>query len=285
MAIYSLGQGMKRVDVPQNHAKNNLPLGTVCLFAGYGDHKYVIVKNEGMQDRIADYGARYILVNVDDYRQHVTNAMSIRHISEKFGIGIYLLDEPIKTPDEVLELWEKSVQAIEYAKRAQLEKDEHKAVVIASLPAKYPHLTPVRNTGKSDRVIGAKNIRIELKRAFPGVNFSVTSDSFSGGNSIDVSWTDGPTGKQVDAILDRYEQGSFDGMTDCYNYEENLFSDVFGGAKYVHGQRRNTSEAYNKTAVDMGYPDARFNEKSGQFDGLEYSINEMIKWETWNRAF
>ena len=280
MSIYSIGQGMKRLDVPINHVKNNIPLGTVCLFVGYGDHKYVIAKNQGINDRFPEHGAKYILINVDDYRQHVTNASSIRHISEKYGIGIYLLDEPIKSGDEVLELWEKSVQSDEYAKRAKLEKEEHKQAVLKSLPAKYSHLI----VGQY-RVNGAKNIRIELKRAFPGVKFSVTSDSFSMGNSIDVSWTDGPTTKAVDAIINKYRQGSFDGMTDCYNYEENLFSDVFGGAKYVHSSRRCSDEAYNKTAVSMGYKEAIFNPKTGCFDGVEYPINEMIKRETWNRAF
>lgn len=281
--IYSIGQGMKRIDVPMNHTKNNLPIGTVCLFVGYGDHKHVIVKNHGINESFPAYGARYTLVNVDNYNQHTSDAMSIRHISEKFGIGVYLLDEPLKTVDEVLDLLEKSEQTKEYKKRAEIEKEEHEKEVLASLPAKYPYLTPVKDSGKSSRVIGAKNIRVELKREFPGVKFGVTSDSFSGGNSINVDWTDGPTSKQVDAVINKYQQGSFDGMTDCYNYENNLFADVFGGAKYVHGQRRSTPEAYNKTAQDMGYKEAMFNVNTGSFDGVDYATNEAIKRETWQR--
>jgi hypothetical protein len=284
MSIYSIGQGMKRIDVPMNHSKNNLPLGTVCLFSGYGDHKYVIVKNDGINEAWASYGAKYTLVNVDDYRQHKSDAVSIRHISEKFGIGIYILDEPIKSPDEVLELWEKSVQAIEYAKRAKAEKDEHIANVKENLPAKYPYLIPVKGTNKADRVIGAKNIRIELKRAFPDVKFSVKSDSYSGGNSIDIFWTDGPTTEQVEKITGKYQQGSFDGMTDCYNYEDNLFSDVFGGSKYVMEQRTCSKDAYNRTAKELGYPEAFMGEQ-GQMQGVDYDVNEMIKRETWKRAF
>lgn len=285
MSIYSIGQGMKRVDVPENHTKNNLPLGTVCLFAGYGDHKYVIVKNKGINENFPHYGARYILVNVDDYRQHIADAYSIRHISEKFGIGIYLLDEPLKDADEILELWEKSVQAIELKKRLEAEKVEHKAAVKASLPSKYPDLIQEKDSVKKGATLAAKNIRIELKKAFPGVKFSVKSEYYSGGNSVNVYWTDGPTTEQVEKITGKYQEGSFDGMTDCYNYEENLFSDVFGGAKYVMEQRSVSDEAYNKTAAELGYKETTFNPKSGQFDGVTYEVNEMIKRETWKRGF
>jgi hypothetical protein len=60
----------------------------------------------------------------------------------------------------------------------------------------------------------AKLVRAELKREFPGVKFSVRSSSYSGGASIDVRWTDGPTGKDVDRVLKPYEGARFDGMTD-----------------------------------------------------------------------
>jgi len=58
-------------------------------------------------------------------------------------------------------------------------------------------------------------IRGALKAAFPKTVFSVRGKSYSMGHSIDVSWTDGPTGKQVKPILDRFESKGFDGMTDC----------------------------------------------------------------------
>jgi len=39
----------------------------------------------------------------------------------------------------------------------------------------------------------AKEIRKTLKLHFAGVKFSVRSKSYSGGASVNVSWTDGPT--------------------------------------------------------------------------------------------
>lgn len=57
-------------------------------------------------------------------------------------------------------------------------------------------------------------VKAELKKAFPGVKFSVTSDY----NSVNVSWTNGVTYKMVDEITSKYKMGHFDGMTDSYDY-------------------------------------------------------------------
>lgn len=289
MAIYSLfgkNGGMERIDVHENDWRNSLEIGRILYFNGYGDHSYVIVKRSEINQEWAFYGVTYDCVSLGNYSEYRTQAIGLKRLSEKTDnrIAVYITDE-YKTADEVLEYIEKAKQAKEYAKRAKAEKDEHKTVVMASLPSKYPYLTPIKDSGKADRVMGAKNIRIELKRAFPDVKFSVKSDSYSGGNSIDIYWTDGPATEQVTKITNKYEQGSFDGMTDCYNYEENLFSDVFGGSKYVMEQRRCSDEAYNKTAIELGYKEAIFNPKTGQFDGVDYGINETIKRETWKRAF
>lgn len=64
----------------------------------------------------------------------------------------------------------------------------------------------------------SKLIRADLKKAFPKVKFSVRSRTYSGGDSIDVRWIDGPSAKDVDAIIGVYQEGHFDGMTDSYNY-------------------------------------------------------------------
>ena len=60
----------------------------------------------------------------------------------------------------------------------------------------------------------ARLIRSAVKKAFPNVKFSVRSDSYSGGSSIRVDWTDGPTTKQVNAIASQYEGSGFDGSID-----------------------------------------------------------------------
>ena len=64
----------------------------------------------------------------------------------------------------------------------------------------------------------AKLIRAQLKRQFPGVKFSVRSDKYAGGASIDIRWTDGPTEPQVDGLVSGYAGGRFDGMIDMASY-------------------------------------------------------------------
>jgi len=64
----------------------------------------------------------------------------------------------------------------------------------------------------------AKLVRRSLKEAFPGVKFSVRSRVYSGGASIDVRWTDGPTEKAVEAIAGKFSSATFDGMRDLKEY-------------------------------------------------------------------
>jgi hypothetical protein len=92
---------------------------------------------------------------------------------------------------------------------------------------------------KSGGVLCAANIRKELKKAFPGIKFYIHSDY----SSVNIHWTDGPTAKELKAITDKYENGSFDGMTDCYNYASDAWNDVFGGVNYVF-EERGYSEAF-----------------------------------------
>lgn len=56
----------------------------------------------------------------------------------------------------------------------------------------------------------AKLLRVHLKREFPGVKFSVRSESYSGGSSVRVEWTDGPTEAAVRAVTYHYKGKYFD---------------------------------------------------------------------------
>ena len=84
-------------------------------------------------------------------------------------------------------------------------------------------------------IIAAKNIRTELKDAFPTVKFSVRSESFSGGDAVRISWTDGPTSNQVSDISGKYKAGRFGtdehGNQDIYTYSKD--SSNHGSTKYI----------------------------------------------------
>ncbi len=81
----------------------------------------------------------------------------------------------------------------------------------------------------------AKAIRVELKNAFPNVKFSVTSESFSMGNAVRISWTDGVTSDQVNEIVRKYQYGKFDSMTDSYDITNSR--DDLPQVKYVQTSR------------------------------------------------
>lgn len=70
----------------------------------------------------------------------------------------------------------------------------------------------------STRAHAAKLIKGELRKAFKGVKFSVRSRVGTVHDAIDVAWVDGPDAREVDAIVDKYQEGHFDGMTDSYDY-------------------------------------------------------------------
>jgi hypothetical protein len=108
--IYEIGsRGLKPCGVNENEARNSLPIGTVLQLNGYNNTKYVIVKNLGISERFAFYGATYLSVSLDDLTQNQKQAYTLKHISQKQDdrIQTYITDE-IKTPDEVLALWESS---------------------------------------------------------------------------------------------------------------------------------------------------------------------------------
>lgn len=109
-------------------------------------------------------------------------------------------------------------------------KKAARASMAAALQAANPKLVPA---GTNALVAAAKNIRIELARAFPGVKFKVVTERFSMGDAIRVRWTDGPTADQVEQFTDRYVSGTFDAMTDCSGIVSSAWMDAFGDAKFI----------------------------------------------------
>src|SRR5437660_1744541 len=82
----------------------------------------------------------------------------------------------------------------------------------------------------------AKLVRNVLKKAFPKVKFSVRSDTYSGGASIDVAWTDGPLSKEVERVAKQFESSHFDGMIDMkQNYTSWLLPDGSAIVATDHG--------------------------------------------------
>jgi hypothetical protein len=121
----------------------------------------------------------------------------------------------------------------------------------------------------------AAAIKARLKKEFPGVKFSVTSDTFSMGNSVDIRWTDGPMDKAVSAITDQYKYGRFDGMQDLsYTVEIDTKNLGCPGAKYVHTNRR-LSEEYR--AQILAVLEERFSPYHGNGSYAPFQWDEAEK--------
>lgn len=65
----------------------------------------------------------------------------------------------------------------------------------------------------------AKLVRALLKRTYPGIKFSVRTDTYAGGATVRVAWTDGPSEPEVREFTRPYAGRGFDGMIDMsYGY-------------------------------------------------------------------
>uniref|UniRef100_A0A6M3LPK1 Large polyvalent protein associated domain-containing protein n=1 Tax=viral metagenome TaxID=1070528 RepID=A0A6M3LPK1_9ZZZZ len=106
-----------------------------------------------------------------------------------------------------------------------------------------------------------------LKKEYPHIKFSVRSDNFSMGNSVDVSWTDGIPTSAIDGFLRQFEQGTFDGMTDCYNYDNTADRPQ---AKYVHSNRHISESIRLQAEKDLC-----------EIAGVEYIDSNMRLWDEW----
>lgn len=106
-----------------------------------------------------------------------------------------------------------------------------------------------------------KAIRKALREAFPGVKFSLRGSRGTGYGWFSLSWTDGPTTRQADAITNGFRSSYFDGMTDStHQIPATMYADPDGVIREhdysCHGV--NTSRDYSPeaTAWATSYVDA-----------------------------
>jgi hypothetical protein len=167
--------------------------------------------------------------------------------------------------------------------------NENKQAIEERLIKENPDLIPLKISGKHGYVTAAKNIRVELKKAYQMIKFSVRSSSYSNGNSIDIGYFDGPTAKRVEQIANKYESGYFNGMEDIYEYQSSTWTDVFGEAKYISVNRHISYTTamiiFNKLIPEISgnlkdKPQPELTENNGCFYiKQENDLNVFEKWE------
>jgi hypothetical protein len=119
------------------------------------------------------------------------------------------------------------------AEKLAAEEQRKAATESVRVDPEYAGLLTVEAESNTTK-LAAKNIRILLKKHFPGIKFSVRMRDY---NCINVDWTDGPTKDAVEAITSRFQEGSFDGMQDMYEYSITSFNRVYGGVQYLFCDR------------------------------------------------
>lgn len=126
---------------------------------------------------------------------------------------------------------------IDFATRQPINPEPDPEPAPAPIPAPIPAYTPIPRLSTAET---AKLVRAAVKAAFPGVTFSVRSRVYSGGASIDVDWTDGPTSKMVDPIIKRFERhtnSTLDGQR------------VHFGADHIMSKRDNSAALLRECAA------------------------------------
>jgi len=83
------------------------------------------------------------------------------------------------------------------------------------------------------------------------------------GDAVNVSWTDGPTSKEIDEIVQKYQRGHFDGMEDMYkDHYYDGWTNTFGGTKYANTHREISSQRVAEAAAELGFDDVPYSELS-----------------------
>lgn len=96
----------------------------------------------------------------------------------------------------------------------------------------------------------AKAIRQELKSLFPSIKFQIRSETYSGGNSVNIGYTDGVCQKTIESVVNKYQQGKFNSMEDIYeitNRDESIPQ-----VKYIFVDRKMSNEVLEQLLVEIG---------------------------------
>lgn len=228
----------------------------VCFHLYGGQHGIVLaVHGEQKPETITTLGGGIMVTGGNAHLDIVFADHYSKMVPESIVRGVqWDVSEEIATEDEIAEAITNADTAIAVTIKATAEKEQRLKEERESLPSKYPFLQTFKDAGNvGGRVLASKNIKRELAHVFPGHKFSVKSRVYSGGNSIDVAWVDGPTVKAVEDVVSKYEEGHFNGMEDIYEYNHSSFPDVFGGSKYVFANRNMSNEKEIEMAKKYGF--------------------------------
>lgn len=231
------------------------------IFAVVNPDLYEIVE-VGSPNDVDGYSSERYFSPISHYDKY------IKPISRQFGIGFYYAEnEPIFSEDVI----KASLQRAELIEKMRDERE--KAAEDASrknkdeLRKKYGFLTVWDGEWRTRYKTASGNLRELLKRNFPGVKFSVRKDG--SGDTVNITWTDGPTRKMVDEIAGQFEGRRFNGMEDCEEIVSSDFTDLFGSLGYIFTEREYSESVMERERMKVieDYPLLA--------DGKEHNRNEF----------
>lgn len=129
----------------------------------------------------------------------------------------------ILNDEQIKEIDNKYYKAIEERKIKEEQKRLKDIEETKEFMDKYSsYLIQKKNHVKGEFDCVKQNIRIELKKEFPSIKFSVSSNHYG---SIDIRWVDGPTIEQVQKLITgKYEDHETDFTGDFRDYNPSNFN-------------------------------------------------------------
>lgn len=256
------------------------------IFAVVNPDLYEIVE-VGSPDDVNEYSLERYFSPISHYDKY------IKPISKQFGIGFYYAEnEPIFSEDVI----KASLQRAELIEKMRDERE--KAAEDASrknkdeLRKKYGFLTVWDGEWRTRYKTASGNLRELLKKEFPGIKFSVRKDG--SGDTVNITWTDGPTRKMVDEIAGQFEGRRFNGMEDCEEIVSSDFTDLFGSLGYIFTEREYSEEVMERERMKVieDYPllaDGKDHNRN-EFESIKaseaginywFSLNSVIRHRLW----
>jgi len=164
----------------------------------------------------------YTLVSQERQRIDIAGLRTLEEVLKRMGKPLPLVTTPLVKPEPAPP--RPTVTQTPYGEGARQNK-------IGGLVASKENIT-----------IAAKKLRDDLARTFPGSKFCVTVERYSMGESIRVSWINGPSSVAVDKVLNKYQDIDYD------PYSQEILS---GGNRFVQGQRKYTKAVYDKENTEF----------------------------------
>ena len=228
---------------------------------------------------LVEEGGRHRFANWDKYND--------KPISQKFGIGYYYDDEEPnyrKTNDELEQLFKECQNEKERQERERIAKEEADEKEQLELIEKWKGiLIPLSEVQdwKERQKIEKANIIAYMQHKF-GVRFTAKREY----STYRLSWTNGPTEKEVRDASSIFVDEYLDPYTDYRDYKPTNFTKVFGGIDYrVDTNRTEKEEPIRPTRIKEqvepikanGIDVVDYSEKAIAITGDTKEIKDLLK--------